>query len=775
MSATAQLARSGVRPNLNIALAAVGFSSVIAQIVLMRELFVISYGNELSLGLTLALWLIWTAFGSSVLGRMFERFSAVRLLAYLQIAAAIGLFVSILLVRSSRGWWSAMPGEVLGPVPILGTALISLAAFCPVSGWLFAAGARAYAENSGDSISGGGSSAYLLEALGSAVGGLLASAILVRHLDSWQTLAIVAAVNLAMAVLLLFHRAAVRSLLILLALSAASAGLFSSRRLEMRLAAKAWLGFRVLATSNSRYGSLAVIENEGNRSVVQNGMVLFTVPDKASAEEAAHFPLLEHASPRVVLVIGGGLNGSIAEVLRHPGIERVDYVELDPEVLRLARDSFPEEWNKALSDGRVKIHHVDGRLFLKTINQHYDVIVLNVPDPQTAQLNRFYTREFFEEVKARLSPNGVVGFQLHAAEEYISPELAEFLGCIRATLKQVFADVIIVPGENVHFLASPRAGTLTNDPQLLVRRLTERAIETAYIREYYLPFRMTPERTADLETQLASVPAARINRDFSPIAYYFNIALWGSQFSLNYRDAFLRAAAIPFRWIFVTVGALVLGTTALAGSGRRSALPERSSGLAVVISGLTSMAGEIFVLLGFQAIYGYVFDELAVIVAGFMAGMALGSWYARRSMSQIPERNTTYVLRRLFVVQLAVALVPVLIVTVLSTVAGLGLSLRLFAYAGFPLVAAFCGMLGGYQFPIALRVFCAPGASERNAAGKLYGLDLLGASLGALAICAYILPVFGFLNGALLIAFANVGPLILIALALRQSTSVYAP
>jgi hypothetical protein len=64
------------------------------------------------------------------------------------------------------------------------------------------------------------------------------------------------------------------------------------------------------------------------------GMV--TVPDVAAAEEAVHYALLEHPSPGSLLLIGGGINGSLAEALKHPSLNRVDYVELDPAILDLA-------------------------------------------------------------------------------------------------------------------------------------------------------------------------------------------------------------------------------------------------------------------------------------------------------------------------------------------------------------------------------------------------------------------------------------------------------
>ena len=75
---------------------------------------------------------------------------------------------------------------------------------------------------------------------------------------------------------------------------------------------------RLLAAQNSIYGSLAVVGTDASRSLFENGLIVMTVPDPAAAEEAVHFALLEHPEPHRLLLIGGGMNGSIAEALAHP-------------------------------------------------------------------------------------------------------------------------------------------------------------------------------------------------------------------------------------------------------------------------------------------------------------------------------------------------------------------------------------------------------------------------------------------------------------------------
>jgi len=179
------------------------------------------------------------------------------------------------------------------------------------------------------------------------------------------------------------------------------------------------------------------------------------------------------------------------------------------------------------------------------------------------------------------------------------------------------------------------------------------------------------------------------------------------------------------------------------------------------------MAVEVLLLLGFQAIYGYVFDELAVIVGAFMAGLAFGTWLSMRA----PEGNA---LLRLLALQIAMLAAPMLVTWVLIGSSGLGsVALRLVAHVAIPLLAVVCGVAGGFQFSTAARVWF-PSSGQAGSAGTLYGLELLGASAGAAFISIYLLPVFGFFSTATLVAAVNLGPILLLFIACRNEPGISA-
>ncbi len=398
------------------ALILIGFTASIAQIVLLRELMVVFYGNESSIGLMLGSWLFWTAAGSSLAGHFAVQ--PRRLMAGIQVLIAVVLPWTVLAVRASKGLLQTVPGEVLGPGAMLLTSFCTLGPLSILSGALFTAGSRVYATTYATTAScrttgkhsrdghrsltvaariEATGSVYLWEAVGASGGGVVAGLLLIRYLSSLEIAWLLAVLNLMAASGLVIAARPVRYAAMggLLGMAAVLAFFGWPQNLEAISQKHFWGGQNLVATRNSVYGSLAVVGTEGSRSVYENGVVLFNVPDPAAAEEAVHYALLEHPSPRSLLLIGGGLNGSIAQALRHTTLERLDYVELDPAILDLAREYFPNEWLALRADPRVHVHVMDGRLFVKTTQETFDVVIVNLPEPQNAQLNRFYTVEFF--------------------------------------------------------------------------------------------------------------------------------------------------------------------------------------------------------------------------------------------------------------------------------------------------------------------------------------------------------------------------------------------
>jgi len=122
----------------------------------------------------------------------------------------------------------------------------------------------------------------------------------------------------------------------------------------------------------------------------------------------------------------------------------------------MARQFFPAQAS-ILSDTRVRVHYADGRRFVKTAKSKIRRNHCRCPRPPDGAVEPFYTSEFFRSAREHLAPGGLLAIELRSAEETLSPDLKDFLRCIRHTLEEIFPHVVAIPGETIHFFgaASP--------------------------------------------------------------------------------------------------------------------------------------------------------------------------------------------------------------------------------------------------------------------------------------------------------------------------------
>ena len=722
-----------------------GFSAITGQIVLLRELIVVANGNELSVGMMLTAWLAWNALGSILGGHIFRRRADVRVIgAVLAAGSGLSLPATILALRWSRSLMTPVPTELLSPWATLLISSACLGVFCALSGGLFSVAVRLFAQSAKVPLKRALGYVYLLETAGTAAGGIFASIVLLPVLGSFQIGVAICALDLCAAVALL--RRVRLTLRLVLNGFVCGAGLWTilmeAPAIEQISQQKQWGELRVVATKDSIYGRITVTDAGGMRSIYEDGSILANVPDKAAAEEAVHYALLEHPMPKRVLLIGGSATGSVGETLQYRTVDRVDVIELDPTLVSIRAAMFPG--GPAEADARVHEQFGDGRRYLQTATAKFDIIIVNVPDPETAQWNRFYTVEFFHMARERLADGGILALQLRSSEEFLSAERAELLRCIRATLGQVFPHIVLIPGDPIHMFGAADAGVLTEDPRVLVARSKERKLQTQYVNEYFIPFRMSAERVAYVHEKLLPAPTTPINQDFHPMACFFAQTVWSSQFGTSYGRLLRGAARIPSAMLFGCV-AVALATIALVRSRRRPQDLQVAAAArwSVFASGYVLMTVQILMLLAFQSIYGYLYYELAMLLGLFMSGIALGSWMGLRLVTRAPLARAANQL-------LMAASAPLLMTAALFVARAMGEGA--FAAMGFPLLALVCGIPGGMQFTIAAEL----GAGSRPCEGKetgegsgvLYAVDLLGGCVGAVLISGFLVPIYGLWNTA---------------------------
>ncbi|MBN2565462.1 MAG: hypothetical protein JXB46_07100 [Candidatus Eisenbacteria bacterium] len=741
---------------MTFALGSTGAVTLVVQVLLLRELLTSWHGNEMSFGVVLSLWLITGGLGAAAFGVVFRKYRAAQdasrpglqphpaLIATLLLVLGALSPVTLFVARFARVAMGLQATELVGFTPLVVASLISVLPFTAPAGFLFALATSVLSDLTRRSREAGGR-VYVAEAAGAAVSGLLVSLVLLPRSNpiAISLLATVLCCVSGAVLLVASSRRQGRPPFVTLSVAAAlgaaavivAIGL--SGRLDDLSVAVRWreLGFQ--SQTNSKYGRIVATSMGSQDTVYENGVLAASSPDRLRAEEIVHLPMLEHADPGAVLLLGGGLGGAVGEILKHPGVRSVDYVELDPEIIRVARRSFGEAMLEGLDDPRVRVHFGDARFFVKRTSSRYDVVIVGVPDPETAQLNRFYTLEAMEELRRILTDRGVVGLSISSTENYVSDEQARLLACLSATVKRALPHLVMLPGDPCHIIASRSPDYLTRDADVLIDRVRRRDLDVVYIRDYYLSDRLNQERTEELDRAVAGVPAT-INSDLTPIGYYLDLVVWQKQFAggsslLARAPRFINGTTVAAAAVLVL---LALGLPALSTHRPRRSL-ARGVFAAVLVVGATEISLELAALLAFQSIYGYVYHQLAIIVAGFMAGLAAGGWLG----VALVRRGAGLVL--FAALQACVALVPLTLGWALREVAGLPpSSLASWAYY-FPALVVGSALLAGVQFPLAVRLLAASPEETGRTAGRLYAADLAGAALGAPLSAVFLLPLLG--------------------------------
>lgn len=732
--------RFSPKPFLLGAVVITGATTLIGQTLYMREFISAFYGNELAIGIQLGAWLLWTALGSAVLPRIFSSIPSLRRFSILQFLLAFFFPLTLMAIRASKLFFHISLGEIPGLSEMARVAFLTLCPLCIVSGFSYTTACQLFSELKNHSPKTIGQ-VYVLEAIGAGLGGFLATLFFFPHLSSIQITLLLSLINYISGTclwILTSRRLHPMTALIL--------GLFGwlflfrlNTPIEKALDQWSWKGLNLLATKHTAYGNLAIVQTGELITVFENGVPLFSRPDPLTIESIVHYALLEHPNPQKILLVGGTLSGAIEQAFLHPSVHTVHAVELDPEAVRFVRKYVePLDWHSS----QVQIHFGDARKFIRETRETFDVILLNMPTPYTAQLNRFYTFEFYQDVRKRLNPQGVFFFQVPSSENAIGKELSEFLSTLYTTLQQVFDEVVLLPGDQCRFIASTGIGQLTSEPVILIKRIRERQLQTQYVQDYYIEFDLSKERQAYLHSRIFLLPSERINRDFKPMAYLYDALLWTTyhaSFIKNFFVFLFKKTFVEFALFFIGLMGLYYGLS----KAMQSPYPEIQ--LSVITVGFTEISIELIWILLYQIAFGTAYKALALLVAGYMAGLALGSQFALHWTSK-----NSKVLSRLIWVQCALGVYLVVTIGFLQIFHSHQMNRIL-----FPIGISLGGFLGGVQFILANGFFLQKIPSVAKATGTLYGLDLIGAMFGTLFTTVAILPVLGIPQTLSLLGILN--------------------
>ncbi|QDU60556.1 Spermidine synthase [Planctomycetes bacterium Pan216] len=385
--------------------AASGFGALVLEVAYTALFAMVLHNSVYTFGAILAVFLLGLAVGAFLAACLLERVVAERLARWCCLAAGVSIPVSLavfwLVTRfdyvAPRGglvvYATGVLGVVAAVVLVPSTLLGMLLPIC----W-----SALHRGNSRLGVAIGSPTA--INSLAGALGALAASFVILPWLGLWGGFLVVAFLFVSLATRFgswsrpaRWGVAGAAGGVLLVAIFAPERGQIVEKH------------ERVVRGWRSPYGWIDVVDNEktGSRRLRQN--IFYSMGSTGSFTDESRqgrIPLLLHPSPRKVLFLGLATGITASEGLRHPEIERLEVVELIPEVVEAA-GYFAGSNGDLLENERVEVHVNDARHHLLLSDQTFDVIVSDLFVPWESQTGYLYTVEHYRSARARLAPGGL--------------------------------------------------------------------------------------------------------------------------------------------------------------------------------------------------------------------------------------------------------------------------------------------------------------------------------------------------------------------------------
>ncbi|MBN1435358.1 hypothetical protein JW921_11395 [Candidatus Fermentibacterales bacterium] len=541
---------------------------------------------------------------------------------------------------------------------------------------------------------------YGLESFGAAGGGALFLLLSGRLLPPGLLLVCGALSGLALAPVLRWRALVASSVFVALLASGLHSGLW-----ETVLGATSYRSFDSVRAAPSPYGELVTASREGEVSAFRAGLLLGTTGSPEAAEAISVVPLIA-AEGRGEVLYAGSNPETAALISEWPGTGELTVVTIDTA-------PFEALSGRSGNHGRFSIVEQDPRRFIASCSTgKWDLVILELGPPLSIYDNRFYTQEFFRHLRESMSLEGLAALALPAGQNRVHPVEARMISSIQRAAEPFFSVAALpISGALLLLGTDPDAGLDSLDGESLAALLRGSRATTRYVTEGLLPFDLSTGRIESMRSQLAQAADAPPNRDLTPEAFILATGAWALRGGSHDRSRELELA----------LGALLVLFCLAVMLAR-----PRTISIAVGSMGIGEISVEVTCLVLVQATLGYSFVMVGAVVGLFMAGLGVGSILSVRLRAS-----------RLAVIQVLGACL-LLLLAALCTLYDTG-ALGERAIAAGSLAILLCmGLVGGAQFPLAVRA-----SGGTRAVGPLEATDLLGSALGAVGVAVFAFPLLG--------------------------------
>lgn len=708
-----------------------GLFTIAAQALLFREFITVFEGNDISVGIFFGSWFLWVGLGAIFVYRA-KGFAKTLLnnVEFLFLCYVPAFILQLLLIIQAR----ELAGiEYYELIPIRAVFLLSVVINAPLSiitGMFFPTACRWFQANHEYPVS----RVYVLEAAGSFAGGLGVT-VLLGFGVSTATIFFVLAFIVSFSFFCVQLAKAKRWVWIFVPVCIVVGLVFGvddglSRKFRI-------IKWEKLLPPETLKGSFQTAQAEYLYGVYQDqwvavsqGSTCEVLPDHASAGIIAAVGLCQNPEAKRVLVIGSGL-GLCYEFLRLPQIEDVSWAHCDSEYVQKVYDYIPLKFR--IDDERLHKPGGDIRLSLSDKKQYYDIIVLNLPDATSSVLNRFFTLEFYRQLKESLSSHGILQVRIAGGANIMGTELVNLGASTKLTLEKVpFSRLVLIPGEDTWFIVSDSRG-LVGDPAVCRDRFA--MIEGAgdicppdALFSVYLPNRadaaLENYSKADLPERLL------VNRDSRPLVHLYSLLLAAKQSGAPVTRVVKHLALAGTLVFVVPVLVLVaLRVVYVLRSGPQGSRMSFDSAFLVFSTGWVGIGVIVVLMYLYQTCFGSLYLHIGIISSLFMVGLTVGAVLVSSLTNRLSRSEAL-----LFLVLLIHALILAAVVFWPD---------EAWTHLIFAVVFVLCGLCTGCYFPLAAGQLKDCGFEAGQAGSKLETADHLGASAGGMVTSLALVPVLG--------------------------------
>ena len=168
---------------------------------------------------------------------------------------------------------------------------------------------------------------------------------------------------------------------------------------------------KIVHVSQSRYQKIVITEKEGYFWLFINGNQQLSSFDEWLYHEPLVHPAMQIVGTKKdILIMGGGDGCAVKEVLKYKEVESITVVDLDSTMINLSRKhpALLAMNQGSFEDEKVQIHYQDAFLFNEHTDKKYDLIIVDLPDPRAIDINKLYTRQFYEKLHKLLTASGIL-------------------------------------------------------------------------------------------------------------------------------------------------------------------------------------------------------------------------------------------------------------------------------------------------------------------------------------------------------------------------------